>query len=602
MSNTPVPARRYLPASKLHRSEPVKYSGAPERASKTVAIKTQSAVVARATASICNAERRRFGRSSGCGGMLHRLSARRAVALAVIGLASACGTPVHGHGPLPPEPPEHGAGPGTAIAPLPDGWPGPRPRVRPVQGGDAPLWGLPAYQPPSAAHCRGPQRLHEVPGQAQAPQERDAAGGPREGRVALSLSKSAPPAAPSAAAAEAPAAADSVRSRSEAARDMAAEPRRALGAAAGSTTAMAPMPAPPPQRQAPAEPVTAGMVDDNADFGEYLNFRQRWAHLGTRDRDVSERYRIEVRDPTGQPAADAEVALSWPGAARAIRFARTDAAGTLWLHPRALVAPWELAGLQRLEVQVRHGDDIARAPLQRGQKQAVQLRLDSSPARPARQPLDVVFLVDATGSMADEIAKLRDSIRSIADRVQALPQRPQMCWGLVAYRDRSDAFLTRTHDLTDDLGAFHGHLTRLQAGGGGDYPEALNEALHQTVHRISWRGDGTARLVVLVADAPPHLDYGQPYYDQDSAAALARGIKIHTVGASGLNRQGEAVHRQMAQTTGGKFVFLTYQDARRPGAAPGTQTNHDVRNYSVDTLDELIVRLVTDELSAGGRR
>ncbi|MFN0183188.1 MAG: hypothetical protein ACKVQR_05140, partial [Aquabacterium sp.] len=317
MSTTPVPARRHLPVSTLHRS------------------------------------------------------ARRAVALATIGLAAACGTPVHGHAPLPPEPPEHGAGPGTAIAPLPDGWPGPRPRVRPVQGGDAPLWGLPAYQPPSAAHCRGPQRLHEVPGHARAAQERDGAGGSREGRAALAMSKSAAPAAApaapgtTAATAEAPAATDSARSRSEAVRDMAAEPRRALGAAAGSTTAMAPQPAPPMQRQAPAEPVTAGMVDDNADFGEYLNFRQRWAHLGTRDRDVSERYRVEVRDASGQPAVDAEVALSWPGAARAIRFARTDAAGALWLHPRALVAPWELAGLQRLEVQVRHGDDIARAPLLR---------------------------------------------------------------------------------------------------------------------------------------------------------------------------------------------------------------------------------------------
>jgi hypothetical protein len=106
-------------------------------------------------------------------------------------------------------------------------------------------------------------------------------------------------------------------------------------------------------------------------------------------------------------------------------------------------------------------------------------------------------------------------------------------------------------------------------------------------------------LVVLVSDAPPHLDYGTPYYDQDTAAALAKGIKLHAVGASGLNPQGEAVFRQMAQYTGGRFVFLTYKDAADPGSGPGSETVHDVKNYSVQTLDQLIVRLVKEELAAG---
>ena len=179
----------------------------------------------------------------------------------------------------------------------------------------------------------------------------------------------------------------------------------------------------------------------------------------------------------------------------------------------------------------------------------------------------------------------------------ALPIWPDLCWGLVAYRDRGDAFLTRTHDLTDDLGAFQQSLTGLQAGGGGDYPEALNEALIETVHRIGWRGAGTTRLVVLVADAPPHFDRGGPYHDEGAAVALARGIKLHAVGASGLDGQGEAVFRQLAQSTGGRFVFLTYREGHRPSSGPGRETTHDVRDYSVDTLDELIVRLVREELA-----
>jgi hypothetical protein len=101
---------------------------------------------------------------------------------------------------------------------------------------------------------------------------------------------------------------------------------------------------------------------------------------------------------------------------------------------------------------------------------------------------------------------------------------------------------------------------------------------------------------VLLADAPPHLDYGGPYYDDDMLAALGKGIKVFSVGASGLDKQGEFIQRQIAQYTGGRFVFLTYDKAHDPASGPGRETVHDVKNYSVDTLDRLIVKLVSDEL------
>jgi hypothetical protein len=79
-------------------------------------------------------------------------------------------------------------------------------------------------------------------------------------------------------------------------------------------------------------------------------------------------------------------------------------------------------------------------------------------------------------------------------------------------------------------------------------------------------------------------------------AALGKGIKLMSVGASGLNKQGEYIQRQMAQYTGGRFIFLTYADANKPSSGPGRETVHDVRNYSVQSLDKLIVRLVREEL------
>jgi hypothetical protein len=93
------------------------------------------------------------------------------------------------------------------------------------------------------------------------------------------------------------------------------------------------------------------------------------------------------------------------------------------------------------------------------------------------------------------------------------------------------------------------------------------------------------------------LGYEGPQYDETMMAALGKGIKVFSVGASGLDKQGEYIQRQIAQYTGGRFVFLTYQQAHNPASGPGRETVHDVSNYSVETLDRLIVRLVSDELA-----
>ncbi|MEO8151576.1 MAG: vWA domain-containing protein [Rhizobacter sp.] len=439
----------------------------------------------------------------------------------------------------------------------------------------------PPFEPPSATHCHRLPSMREVPGGG--PQDT----GWRRGREVEPWSSR-----------------DEMRAkRSEAPETMAAESRAAVGAAAEKSVPSfapppwrsqpSPQPQPQLQPQRPArETVTAGMVDDNADFGEYLAYRRRNAHLSVRERDISERYLLEVTDAQGYPVHDAEVAVQRQGIAQPVMWARTDTAGHVWLHPRAFMSP-EFNGERTLGVAVRKGGMQSRALLMRGQSQAVQVRLGSVVNTPTR--LDLVFLVDATGSMGDEIAKLKQSMRAMAQQISQLPGQPDICYGLVAYRDRGDAFITRTHDFTDDLGAFQQQLANVQAHGGGDVPEALNEALHEVVHGLSWRAQAT-RMVVLVADAPPHLDYGGPQYDRDMQAAVSKGIKLFAVGASGLDPVGEYIYRQMAQYTAGRFVFLTYRDASNPGSGPGSQTVHDVKQYSVQTLDRLVVRLVGEEL------
>jgi hypothetical protein len=248
-------------------------------------------------------------------------------------------------------------------------------------------------------------------------------------------------------------------------------------------------------------------------------------------------------------------------------------------------------------VVARKGQVSATASFARGREERWTITLNNAPIAEWAQ-LDLLFLIDSTGSMADEIDKLKTTMQTIANEIGALPERPDVRYGLVAYRDRGDAFVVRAYDFTSDLGAFQRTLASLQACCGGDEPESVNEALHRSIHELSWRSDNTVRLVLLVADAPPHLDYQEQYsYDTDMIVAVRKGIKVFPIGASGLNAQGEYIFRQLAQFTGGKFVFLTYAQAGNPSSGPGTQTDHDVTNYSVDTLDRLVVRLVREELA-----
>ena len=467
--------------------------------------------------------------------------------------------------------------------------PAPLPRVAPGQGGGVIARSEPHFQAPSATSCARPIVTHEIPGLE--PRQRSAGLDRRSTAKAGVASRS-----DTRDEAAIPAPAVAVAPNARAGRAFAESTAKAAEMEAPRFAPAAPLPSPvapsvqaPPRQSPPAQQrVTAGMVDDNADFAEYLRFRER-TQVSHRERDVAERYLLQVRDARGAVVPDAEVAVRAAGGAA--MWARTDAGGRAWLHPDA----FDPARSQVYEVAVRKDGRQSVAFLRRGQKSAVDVVLDRQTAA-ARARLDLVFLIDATGSMGDEIGKLKATLRSIADDVARLPSRPDTCFGLVAYRDRSDAFMVRTHDFTNDLGAFQGVLDKLQAAGGGDYPEAMNEALHETVHRLSWRGAGATRMVVLLADAPPHLDYGGPQYDDDMMAALGKGIKVFSVGASGLSPQGEYIQRQIAQYTGGRFVFLTYKEAGHAASGPGRETVHDVSNYSVQTLDRLIVRLVSEEL------
>ena len=144
--------------------------------------------------------------------------------------------------------------------------------------------------------------------------------------------------------------------------------------------------------------------------------------------------------------------------------------------------------------------------------------------------IDVVFVLDTTGSMGGLIQTAKEKIWSIATTMASAQQTPEIRIGLVAYRDRGDAYVTKIVDLSSDLDSVYAALMDFEANGGGDTPESVNKALYDAVHNMSWsQEDQTYQVIFLVGDAPPHMDYNEVRFPEIVASAIEKGIVINTI-------------------------------------------------------------------------
>jgi len=145
--------------------------------------------------------------------------------------------------------------------------------------------------------------------------------------------------------------------------------------------------------------------------------------------------------------------------------------------------------------------------------------------------IEVVFVLDTTGSMGGLIHAAKEKIWSIASTMASAQSAPEIKMGLVAYRDRGDNYITKTIDLSTDLDSMYATLMDFKAQGGGDGPESVNQALDDAVNRMSWsQDDNTYKVVFLVGDAPAHMDYQDDIkYPETLKLALGKGIKINAI-------------------------------------------------------------------------
>ena len=313
------------------------------------------------------------------------------------------------------------------------------------------------------------------------------------------------------------------------------------------------------------------LLNDN----EYFNMQDEWGIYPT------QRYSVFITNQENTPLVDVKVDLR--DGNKTIWTARTDHSGRaeLWvgLSDKLTVAKSQLKavtyiGSDSYEIEVTKGES---AHLK------IQNKCNSS------NQVDIMFVVDATGSMGDEITYLKSELKDVIKRATQNSDDLNLRIGSVFYRDGQDAYLTKVSPLNTDLDKVYQFIDKQDASGGGDYPEAVDAAIEDALAQ-KWSDNAIARIMFLLLDAPPHGEEEIKSTIRDQIAEAAeRGIKIIPISASGINRETEFLLKFMSIATNGTYVFITDDSGiGNPHLDPV------VSDYEVEKLNDLLERLISN--------
>lgn len=343
--------------------------------------------------------------------------------------------------------------------------------------------------------------------------------------------------------------------------------------------------------------LTAGEWSDlaNWDFwGELLGNSQFEGYQNYWSMFTDNRVAVKVELPDGAPAIGVKVGLTRNGSP--VWQAVTDNQGkaecwySYFSHDASVVydsSSWAAFGV------TLDGVAQAESPLfsKRGWPASINTYTINTYKAPGKTA-DVAFIVDATGSMDDEIEFLKQDLSSILGRVKDSTD-VTLRTATVFYRDRDDSYLTKYSAFTDDIRSTVNFISSQKAAGGGDYEEAIHSAFESALRDLKWDDSGRAHIAFLLFDAPAHQERKEVIASLQASteAFAARGIRLIPVLASGGSKEAEFLGRLVAIATGGTYVFLT--DASGIGA---DHIEASVGEYKLEKLNDLLVRVLLENI------
>lgn len=342
--------------------------------------------------------------------------------------------------------------------------------------------------------------------------------------------------------------------------------------------------------------ITAGEWNDLQNWGFWTNLE--WIDTVNQQevRDMrdywkiytnNKRYTALVTDPDQQPITDAYVQLIVSSSQQILWTARTnhDGFAELW------ATPYFPDNTNNLSLKATKGSfsqtlDAIR-PFPMGLNEMTLTVPDHNPSN----KVEIVFAVDATGSMGDEISYLQTELEDVIERIIQLGNIDLQI-GSVFYRDIEDAYITRDKQLTNDYNAVLSFINAQEAEGGGDYPEAVDAAVEVSIGEIQWSTEARSRILFLLLDAPPHQEPENiDRLHKHIQLAAAKGIEIIPISASGIDKSTELLLRSMSILTNGTYVFITDHS--------GIGNDHlepTIGDYEIEFLNDLLVRLVEERI------
>lgn len=318
-----------------------------------------------------------------------------------------------------------------------------------------------------------------------------------------------------------------------------------------------------------------GLMTDNTNY-EHL---ERWQVF------PKNRYIVSFDDFYDKPVVDAVVRL-YATDHSIIWEAKTDNNGIAQLYT-GLFGVTENASYIKLFFENQEFDLNPIVLFEQGYNNYILSAASTAPTN-----ADIMFVVDATGSMGDEIEYLKTELSDVISRTANTYANINIRLSSVFYRDNNDQYLTRVTPFTTNISQVSNFVNQQSAGGGGDFEEAVEAGLSEALNQ-QWSTEARARILFLILDAPPHYTPQIVADIQNSIQIAAKyGIKIIPVAASGINKETEFLMRLMAIGTNGTYTFITDDS--------GVGNDHlepTVGQYDVEYLNDLFVRLISENVS-----
>lgn len=293
---------------------------------------------------------------------------------------------------------------------------------------------------------------------------------------------------------------------------------------------------------------------------------------------TANRVSVNAKDANGKVVVNMPVTLQMNGAD--VFTARTDNQGNVELWPTL----FNNEACDKSQLKIKAGSVVI-DQVKLFNEGVNQIELPSSQEL---NQIEVAFVMDATGSMSDELDYLKTELKDVINRVKQNNPTSEVRTSCMVYRDEDDEYLTRSSDFSNDASTTISFLDKQTAGGGGDYPEAVHTALTKAVKEFGWNLQAKTKVMFFIMDAPPHYDNAVLTSIQNAVTEAAnKGIKLIPVAASGADKDTEFALRFMGIATNGTYVFITNDS--------GIGKNHmaaSVGSAPVEYLNNLMVRLI----------